>query len=233
MAAASGEEEDRGVAPVGSSPDPYRLPHKALRLVLGSLLARAGRTDFGDVGSIAQFRPELDAAVALLADHARFEVRHLDPLLGGHDPESAANVQHQHMDLERELHRAASGLHEVEAILGDDGDGDPDEARERGHAFYLSLTRFVASYLVHVADEEEVTLPALRRFVTDDALREALARARHDVPSDRASYGASLILRAASPFERVALVRAAPELRTIARVVLSELEWRALEDALG
>lgn len=220
------------MAPQGRSPDPYRSSHKALRMVLGRLIEHAGRTDFGDAASIAAFRPVLDAAVALLADHARFEVQHLDPLLGGHDPAGAARVQHEHVDLERALHHAASGLHEVEEILGDGGDVDVDLARERGHTFYLALTRYVAAYLVHVADEEEVTLPALRRFVTDEALAGALAAASAAADPVAAAHAGALLLRAASHPERVELVAAAPRLRAIARVVLDEAEWRAVEHDL-
>lgn len=218
---------------MGRSPDPYRSSHKALRLVLGRLLECAGRTDFGRLGSIASFRLELDAAVSLLAEHARFEVHHLDPLLGGHDPEAAATIQHDHVHLERELHRAASALHEVEAILGDEGDGDLEDARERGHSFYLALSRFVASYLVHIADEEETTLPALRRFVTDETLAGAMAVARARASPAAVSHVGSLCLRALNHPERVALVAAAPALRPIARAVLTEAEWRALEDDLA
>jgi hypothetical protein len=215
--------------------DPYRGPHKALRTALGQLLASAGRTDFGDLASIERFRVELEAVVQLLTTHARIEVQYIDPLLGAHAPDAASAIQHDHVELERELHRVGGGLHAIDEMLGVDGDGDRAAAREQGHAFYLALSRYVADYLLHIANEEEHAMPALRRSVDDATLGEALARARASIDPVEAAKTTALILASMSHPERVALLSAAgsAELRTIARLALREEDWRALADELG
>lgn len=124
--------------------DPYRWSHKAIRTVLGRLLESAGRSDFGDLAAVQRFRAELEGAAMLLATHARIEVQFIDGLLAMHDAPHASHIQHEHVGLERDLHRVASGLHHVEEALGWDGEGDVREARARGHAFYLGLSRFIA-----------------------------------------------------------------------------------------
>jgi hypothetical protein len=184
------------------------MAHKAIRAVLGRLLESAGRTDFGDPGSIDLFRSELEAAVELLATHARIEVQFLDGLLGAHEPTQASHIQHQHVDLERELHAVMAGLHRIDEVLGPEADGDREEAREDGHGFYLALSRFVASYLLHIADEEEHALPALRRHVDDATLRDALARAEATVSPEEAARTAALVAASINATERSALLRA-------------------------
>jgi hypothetical protein len=184
------------------------MAHKAIRAVLGRLLESAGRTDFGDPVSIDLFRSELEAAVGLLATHARIEVQFLDGLLGAHEPTQASNIQHQHVDLERELHAVMAGLHRIDEILGPEADGDREDARDGGHAFYLALSRFVASYLFHIADEEEYALPALRRHVKDATLRDALARAEATVSPEETARTAALVAASISPWERTTLAAA-------------------------
>jgi len=186
--------------------DPYRTAHKAIRAALGRLLESAGRTDFGDPASIDRFRAELEAVCELLGTHARIEVQFLDGLLGSHEPTHASHIQHQHADLERQLHSVTSGLHRIDEALGPDCDGDRDDAREDGHAFYLALSRFVASYLIHIADEEELALPALRRHVDDATLRDTLARAAATVLPEEAARTAALVFASITPPERIALL---------------------------
>lgn len=213
-------------------PDPYRASHKAIRVAMGRLVESAGRTDFGDVASLERFRAELEDVVQMLATHARIEVQYLDPLLGAHDHAQAASIQHAHTALERKLHGVSGGIHALEEIL--DGGGGPSEARERGHAFYLELTRFTADYLHHIADEEEQALPSIRRHVDDAALEAALSRARQTVEAGEAARMTGLMIASVSHPERVALLRASgsEELRWIARMVLTPADWKALEDAL-
>jgi len=186
--------------------DPYRMAHKAIRAVLGRLLESAGRTDFGDPQSIDLFRAELEAAVKLLATHARIEVQFLDGLLGLHEPTQASHIQHQHVDLERELHSVTGGLHRIDETLGPEGDGNRDDARDEGHTFYLALSRFVAHYLLHIADEEEHALPSLRRHVDDAAMLDALVRAQATVSPEETARTAALIHSSITAPERVAML---------------------------
>lgn len=215
--------------------DPYRAAHKALRVVLARLLENAGRIDFGDRASIGPFRAELEAAVHQLSMHARMEVQFVDPLLGSYDPACASAIQHDHVELERQLHHAAKALHEAEQILSDradPGDRDRADARERGHAFYLALSRVVASYLTHFADEEERVLPLLHRHVPQETLDAALAEARRRLAPIDVAHTAGLMLRAISHPERVALMNEEPSagLYAVARLTLTDAEWTALEE---
>jgi hypothetical protein len=185
--------------------DPYRTAHKAIRAALGRLVESAGRTDFRSPASIDRFRFELERAVELLSTHARIEVQFLDGLLGPHEPLQASHIQHEHVDLERELHAVMSRLHRIDETLGPEGDGDRDDASEQGHAFYLALSRFVANYFLHIADEEEQALPALRRHVSEATLREVLDRARATVSPDEHARTTALVLASINDVERLAM----------------------------
>lgn len=185
--------------------DPYRVAHKAIRAALGRLVESAGRTDFGSPGSIDRLRVELELAVELLSTHQRIEVQFLDGLLGSHEPTHASHIQHEHVDLERELHAVTSRLHRIDETLGLEGDGDRDDATEQGHSFYLALSRFVASYFLHIADEEEQALPALRRHVSEATLRHALDRARATVSPDEHARMTALVLSSINDAERLAM----------------------------
>jgi Hemerythrin HHE cation binding domain len=216
-------------------PDPYRAAHKAIRLALGRLTESAGRTDFGDVASVDRFRVELEAVVEMLTTHARIEVQFLDPLLGTHDHVCAAGIQRDHRTLERKLHEVSGGIHAIDEILGVQGDGDVRVARARGHACYLQLTRFIADYLQHLADEEEQALPTLSQHVDGATMADALARARESVDPGEAARMTALMLSAMSHPERVAFLRASGSeaLRMLARAVLGDVEWKAVERELG
>jgi hypothetical protein len=218
--------------PLSAPPDPYRAIHKALRVALGDLIACAGRTDFGEAASVARCHVELEAVVAMLATHARVEVQFIDPLLGAHDHARARAIQHDHTTLERQLHAVTAAFDDVEDCLAA---GDASEARARGHAFYLALTRYTAAYFQHLADEEEEALPVLRERVDAAALAAAMAQARASVAPAEAAKVTARMLAAMSHPERVAFLRAAPSeaVRTIARVALDEAEWKALDADAG
>jgi hypothetical protein len=203
--------------------DPYRKAHKAIRSVLGRLLESAGRTDFGDPESIELFRAELESAVELLATHARIEVQFLDGLLGLHEPMQASHIQHQHVDLERELHAVMSGLHRIDETLGPEADGDRDDARAEGHTFYLALSRFVANYLLHIADEEEYALPALRRNIDDATMAEVLARAEATVSAEEAARTTALVMASINAPERAEML----SLTDDAPVIVTDVMRRA------
>lgn len=211
-------------------PDPYRAAHKAIRVAMGRLIERVGRTDFADLAAVERVRVELEAVVQLLVTHARIEVQFLDPLLAQHDPSRASTIQRDHASLERHLHEVSGGVHAVDEILGPDGDGDPELARQRGHAFYLALTKFTAEYFEHLADEEENLLPILLQQVDGAVLRDAMARARASVDPLEGAKAVGMMLAAMSHPERVAMLRApgAEALRVIARLSLDDAEWSAL-----
>ncbi len=194
--------------------DPYRAPHKALRCALGRVLESAGRTDFGDRESVERFRAKLEAMVQLVTTHARLEVQYIDPLLGAHAPDEASELQHHHVELERKLHRVGAGLHAIDELLGSDGDFDREAARELGHSFYLALSRFVAVYLLHIADEEEQALPTLRQHVDEATLAGAVTLARASMDPAESASTTALILQSISPPERLALLSGASEVLT-------------------
>ena len=73
-------------------PSFYREVHKGVRLMLGALVERAGRTDFTAAASVARLRNETVEIFALLEAHAHHEDEHLGPLLRAHAPATAADL---------------------------------------------------------------------------------------------------------------------------------------------
>lgn len=182
--------------------DPYRLAHKGLRMLLGRLLEVAGRTDFADASALERLREQSMDAVDVLRTHTRIEVLFIDTYLVG--PCGDTDLQREHTELEAQMFGLVRTLGDLASI------GVAAEARARGHAFYLALSRFVARYLVHMAEEETNALALLHRNVEDATLREVLVAARSAIHEKDRGKSRSAILDAIAPHERELLGIAPP-----------------------
>jgi len=137
---------------------PLDPPHKGLRNALGVLSLQAGRTDFGDAGSVADLQATAAGVWAVLRDHARLEDEYIFARLERVVPGATAPAAEQHPEL-------AAAVDDLEEMLaGYDGTQSNDE----GHRFVLALVDFQARYLAHLVLEETVIEPLLLEHVTDE-----------------------------------------------------------------
>lgn len=162
-------------------------------MLLGRLLEAAGRMDFADESALRGFHQQCMAVVEMLRTHARVEVLFIDAFLV--DPSGANDLRCEHVELEAEMFAL------IRTLEGLDDNGVA-ETRARGHSFYLALSRFVARYLFHMADEETRALPLLHRRVDDATLREVLAAAQSAIQEGEGAKSRSAIADAVGPHER-------------------------------
>lgn len=181
--------------------DPYRLAHKGLRIVLARLLESAGRTDFASASAREQIRRECLEVVDLLRVHARLEILFLDPLLEACPTEKARCPRLDHATLESELFTLVLALDPPAGC-----ESRPSDARAHGHRFYLALTRLVAHYLLHMADEETRVLAALHRHVDQDLLRQMVSAAQSAMSDAEVASISAAIIEGVAPHERASVV---------------------------
>jgi hypothetical protein len=180
--------------------DPYRLAHKGLRVTLARLLESAGRADFADARARERIRHESLETVHLLRTHARLEGLFLDPLLTTCASEGADCARHDHAKLESELFTLVLALDSPS-----EGETSTAEARARGHRFYIALTRLVAHYLLHMAEEETRVLALLHEHVDDDLLRRMVVAAESTMSAEESARTSAAIAEGVAPHERESL----------------------------
>lgn len=188
-----------------ASLDPYRLAHKGIRVMLARLLESAGRTDFADPRAREQIRQSSLETVHLLRSHARLEALFLDPLLATCTTEGGTSARHDHAKLESELFTLVLDLDPPSRC-----ESSTSEVRAHGHRFYLALTRLVAHYLLHMADEETRVLALLHAHVDGDLLHRMMLAAQSTITADEAAKTAAAIAEAIAPYERESLAEASP-----------------------
>ena len=109
-------------------------------------------------GCTARLAGAVDALVDELNSHAQHEDRFIHPLLRTKVPALAASLDAAHIELEDRLEH----LRKTARNQGM-GSGDPD-------ALYRTLASFTASYLEHLAVEEDRALPSLWEHCSDQEL---------------------------------------------------------------
>ncbi len=211
----------------------YRDIHKAIRLMLGELTIAVGQTDFTERESFARLLPKVDEAFGLLAGHAHHENAFIGPLLAERRPDVARAIETAHHDQDEQLATLRSALLAIDCRGAD--------ATARGHAFVLELSRLVAELWSHMADEEEIVMPALWATCDDATLGEVHQRLVASIPPPEMIATMRFMIPAMNHAERVQFFRGlsagAPPpvvsaLLDVARGTLPPAELARLEDAL-
>ena len=214
--------------------DLYRRIHKAIRLLLANLGARAAATDFAAAEELAALREETEDAFRLLASHAHHEETLMRPHLEGRGNDLGPRLSTSHADQEAQMEGLSRRLAAIDP-------GAPN-ADAQGHAFVLALSRFTAELLDHMADEEDLANPILWRALDDAALLAMQGGIMASTPPAEMATWRRLMIPAMSAPERAQLFEAmratAPKEAlegaiAIARETLSPAAFATLARALG
>jgi hypothetical protein len=212
----------------------YREVHKGIRAVALDLVEQSGRTDFAEQGEIAALRGATQKAFAIFESHAAHETEFITPVLRVCAPALAADSDADHRAQELRLRDLARAL-EMTAGAG-------ESAPAMGHAFVVGLSRFVGEMLVHMADEEERIMPALRAAFDEDALRRLHEALLASIPPQDRAGVLSWMLPAMNAPERASLIaglraglpiEAFEAVSGVARRALGPLDWDRLEATLA
>jgi len=226
---------------VAATHDLYGPIHKGLRLAHCRLLIRLGAVDVLDRGALATVLADLRAQMILSAAHLDHEEREIHAALEQRVPGAARDLYADH-----EHHRASFVT--IEMAIAAVEATEPSRRRPAVHRLYLAFTRFVGDDFAHMAEEEQTILPVLQDLFTDEELIEIEGRIMAALTPDRMIAYAQLMIPAAGPADRVALLNrvrdgmiregAQPEafaglLNFGAKPALPHGEWEALVRDLG
>lgn len=210
----------------------YRDIHKGIRLLLADLGTAAGNVDFTDEAEVAGFAARCEGAFTFLEHHGEHEDRFIGPLLSRARRDLSEAIVHEHED----QHRTLASLRARVRVLAN---GAPDPAR-LGHELVLALSRFTSEFVDHMADEEEVLMPALWGAYSDEELQDAHQRLLQSLPPDEVMTSMRWMVPALNHKERVELFtglkHGAPPpvfaaVFDLARATLPENELARLEEA--
>jgi len=211
----------------------YRDIHKGIRLMVSELTVAAGSTDFANERELASLSAKVSEAFALLEGHAKHESGHIGPLLERVRPDVYAAIERAHDDQDDQLRELRTALATIEC-------GEPD-ATDRGHAFVLELSRLTSEIFVHMADEEEIVMPALWAAVDDATLLEVHQRLVSSIPPAEMMGAVSIMVPGMNHPERVEFLasvqRGAPPpafaaMLDVARARLDPVAFARLDEAL-
>ncbi|MFC7735157.1 hypothetical protein ACFQX4_04740 [Roseomonas sp. GCM10028921] len=211
--------------------DIYAPIHKGLRLGSARMLERLGRADWADAETRAALLADLRAGITLGREHIEHEEAELHRAVRDQDPALSEALGHEHEEHLRAFERLEALIRAVERA--------DDAARARaGHALYLAFSVHFAGDLLHMAHEEGEAMPLLHTHFSDEALMAMDDRIVRTIPPERMGEYLRLMIPAATPEGRAALLGAIrqgapPEvfagiLDGIARPALELREWHRL-----
>lgn len=158
----------------GCRAQPYRLIHKALRVLLAEALQQAGACDVRDAAERAAMVDTVERALSVCCDHLAHENRFFHEPVRQRAPRAVLAFENDHVE-----HLQAIGALRLQLQRVRDAGVDGDAL---AYALYLQFGQFVGENLQHMAEEETVLTLALWQHFTDaeihalqDALRATLS----------------------------------------------------------
>jgi hypothetical protein len=219
----------------------YGLIHKGLRYAHARLLTRLGATAPDNGAAVAELLADLQRHLASRAGQIGCERREILAPLRTRAPGAVTELAEGH-------DRRCAHLPVLERLIAEVG---LSRLRQRGAALdrlYLAFSRFVAEDLHHMAEEQEEFSPVLQALFTDAELDAMEARMRAGLTAEQLIDLARIMLPAARPDERLAMLRtvradmvrenAPPESFAVllalgVRPALAAADWAQLEAGLA
>jgi hypothetical protein len=147
----------------GSRHDFFTVIHKGQRKELFAATVLAGTINWEDAAAAGNFVAFWSKVSTMLEAHAAHEHNHFFPLLDGRAHEIVAHAEAAHEELSHEL----IDLSEAIAVAAG------ERSQQLGLAVYRQVSAFVASYLLHILDEETIVMPAIWQHCTDSEINVA------------------------------------------------------------
>ena len=169
----------------------YREVHKGLRRALGELVDATGSLDVTDQEAIAAMRALFaDLDMMLTTHHSHEEIGRLGELISDHvDAATARTIQDAHDWSDAALADLRIRVASVQS--GQDA-----------ATLYDAVVEFVAGYLAHMNDEEQVVMPSLDAGADPDELGQIVMQIRMSVPPPDMCTFLRYMLPAMNPDER-------------------------------
>lgn len=205
----------------------YREVHKGLRRALFQVVDDMGSLEVADAGAVASLRARFaELEMILTTHHSHEEIGRLGELIAEHvDTYTARSIQDAHDWSDAALADLRNRVDRLQS--------DQDAA-----ALYDAAVEFVAGYLAHMNDEEQVVMPALDAGAEADELGQIVMQIRMSVPPPQMCIFLRYMLPAMNPDERTTMLGgikmgAPPEVFDMfwdsARSALTERDLAAVE----
>jgi hypothetical protein len=143
--------------------DIYGPIHKALRAAAGRLLARLGATDFSDAAEVSSILTALRSQLSVGMRHLHHEDLHIHAALEARSPGSSGRLEADH-------HHHEEAIADLEQVMTEIEGASAAERQVLGRQLYLRYAHYVAADLVHMHEEETVTMPLLHSLFSDAEL---------------------------------------------------------------
>ena len=210
--------------------DFYTFVHKSLRRQLSDVLVAVGAADFGDTTALLSLSSQLEQLLANVRAHAKHEERFLHPVLAQHLPQAKERFGTAHDKQETWLDSLEQDFHSAKDA----------RSPEQGATFAREFGRFVGYYLVHLAEEEDLT-EEINSKIPKPELMAAMSAFQASRSSDQVTRDLELMLPTLNRQDRFAILgpmeTKAPAafifVMDIARRVLDLRTLVTLEEDLG
>lgn len=210
--------------------DFYTYIHKSLRRQIFDVVATAGALDFTSRSELMSFAAQFERLLGNLRAHGQHEDEFLHPVLARHMPEAAERFGSAHVKQEAWLHTLEQQYQQAQAA----------HSVEQAAEWLRELGRFAGYYLVHLAEEEDLTVQ-LNATAPRQELTSAMAAFQSSRTPDEMTQDLSLMLPALNKQDQLALLGRLKETAStafifvmdVARRVLDERRMAALETELG
>jgi len=179
--------------------DLYKDIHKAIRAELFALVLTAANTDPGDQAGRFALAAHVADVERLLESHAEHEDAAIQPLLELHLPDTAAQVEVDHLAFEGR----AQGL---VALADEAASAAAGDERRLLHLLHLDLAAFTSSYLAHQDLEERVIMPGLEAAVGVDAVIGVHMQIISSIPPAEMAQSLAIMLPAMNVDDRTELL---------------------------
>ncbi|MGD8191674.1 hemerythrin domain-containing protein [Brevibacillus ginsengisoli] len=155
--------------------DLYGPVHKGLRLALSGICYQVGSADVTDQQKVESFIEEWRRIVITLEAHSHDEDLHLNDVYMKYAPETAKQLEEEHVVLDRQVH-------EINELVSDLENTASMEERSRiWYQIGRRLNSFTAEYFIHLQREEGPGMEALCNNLDDDQIHELSVKIRSSI----------------------------------------------------
>jgi hypothetical protein len=164
--------------------------HKGIRSMIYELGTKLQKTDFTDVAAtnaiLTQLKHNLQSAnstciVCMLHEHGGHEDQSIFPQLAPFDSKAVDMMIQEHVEITQQMVEISKVADELSQL------NDKSQRIEMNNKLNSMVNNLLASYLVHLNNEEATLLPLTWKYLTDDQIRAIRAKIQMATPPAR--YG--------------------------------------------
>ncbi len=143
----------------------YSGIHKGQRRWLADISIMAGRTDFRKREEVESLLRELRGFMDHLGEHTYLEETFIHPTLAGIVPGCSKRIEAEHKTQHQSFEDIIKGFEMIQGIPRED-----ENLHLVGQELYLTLNRFISTYLIHIDYEEDYVQQTLLNTRTAEEL---------------------------------------------------------------